>query len=76
MITFTYIMCAIILLSIGLCVIPNKWFIKCPIDLHIVGLWLFTLSLGILIMTWVFYLLTILCKFIFITYILTWGLAA
>ena len=76
MITFTHILVGFFVLGFSLCLIPRKWYKKCSLDFRILGIWLTIFSIGILASSWILYAMYILGRFLFITYVLTWGFAA
>lgn len=73
MMNFTYITAAIIGIGLICMLIPYKWYNKSYWDFRISGFWITMLTIGLQISTWSIYGLIKLIKFLFLTYVLTWG---
>lgn len=73
MITFTYITAAIIAVGIICILIPRKWYKNSQLDFRIGGIWIIMMTLGTQTAIWLIYGISTLVKFLFFTYVITWG---
>lgn len=73
MMTFTYITATIITIGIICILIPRKWYENSQLDLRVGGMWLAMITFGLQGTIWIIYGIIILVKFLFLTYVLTWG---